>query len=53
MDFEKLGSNGFAFAKLDASLEPGGFLWIGGNERVPEIPDGWGGAGGLFRKPGA
>lgn len=39
-----------ASAKIARSLVDGGFLWIGGNERLPE-GEGWEGAGpGLFRK---
>ncbi|MFH1279148.1 MAG: DUF5615 family PIN-like protein [Candidatus Eisenbacteria bacterium] len=39
-----------ASGKIAASLLPGGFLWIGGNERLPE-ETGWERTGaGLFRK---
>jgi chemotaxis protein methyltransferase CheR len=39
--------------KILGSIEPGGFLWIGGNERLPGVTDGWRLlAPGLYRLPG-
>ncbi|MFH1679039.1 MAG: CheR family methyltransferase [Candidatus Eisenbacteria bacterium] len=30
-----------ALAKIRTALEPGGFLWIGGNEKLPQVPADW------------
>jgi chemotaxis methyl-accepting protein methylase len=50
--FTYLGAAGRerAFGKIVSAIRPGGFLWIGGNERLPREPAGWNLlAPGLFR----